>query len=78
MPPGVAAKTETSKQKFRANRLPEISPESWQYWELITAQVEEHLDTHFGVLGEILPDPLRILNRLSQLTTSRPELPWRT
>ena len=49
-----------SKASKKSNGLPEISAESWQHWDSITAQLKEYFSEHYGILSRIFPDPLRL------------------
>ena len=54
------AAADTRPKAVRRDGLKEISLESWRDWESITSELKEYFYQHYGALGNIFPDPLKL------------------
>ena len=54
------AAADTRPKAVRRDGLKEISLDSWRNWESITSELKEYFYQHYGALGNIFPDPLKL------------------
>ena len=62
--PGDSKPTYDGGVKSRPGGLREISLESWKDWDNVTAELKDYFHSQFGELGNIFPDPLKIVAEL--------------